>query len=55
MENFINDNLSSREPKSVTEKAFIQLKCLNKWIQNFILGGHEWSRNTNTQIYLNPG
>ena len=55
---FINDNLSSREPTSVSGKSIytIEMFDINGDSKlDMLLGGHEWSSNTNTQIYLNPG
>ena len=55
---FVNDNLSSREPTSVSGKSIytIEMFDINGDSKlDMLLGGHEWSSNTNTQIYLNPG
>ncbi len=55
---FVNDNLSSREPASVSGKSIFTIEMFDingDSRLDMLLGGHEWSNNTNTQIYLNPG
>ena len=55
---FVNDNLSSREPASVSGKSIFTIEMFDingDSKLDMLLGGHEWTNNTNTQIYLNPG
>jgi hypothetical protein len=55
---FVNDNLSSREPASVSGKSIFTIEMFDingDSNLDMLLGGHEWTNNTNTQIYLNPG